>query len=88
MTAPRTSIADQPSPGLCKRIRRHRRAFLAYDRAGPLVIPWMQDFLRPGSAISIAGRTERIADGFASRSPGSNPCRCQNKGKLSARLSR
>jgi hypothetical protein len=39
VTALRTSIVDTPSPGLCKRIRRHRRAFLAYDRFGPFGDP-------------------------------------------------
>lgn len=39
MTAPRTSSANRPSSALSRRIRRHRRAFLAYDRLGPLGDP-------------------------------------------------
>lgn len=54
MTALHTSIVVSPSPSLCRRIRRHRRAFLAYDHLGPFGDPvdarfspaWLSDLDR------------------------------------------
>lgn len=39
MTARRIGTPHRPSASLCRRIRRHRRAFLAYDRLVPLGDP-------------------------------------------------